>query len=516
MFRYIRNKIKVLCRLYQRTIHKQNQNSQHKIPRTIDEIKAYFTGKFENCSNFSQRKIAVDHKELLLAYMEGFIDYERLEFGVIRPVLTAFGQVKNKTLNSEEITIDYLKGNVLPAQIVELNHMEGVVEYLYAGFVILFLKNEGRALGVKINQTTTRSIGNAEIENSIRGPKEAFVENAFTNLVLLTNHIKNPDFKSQKLTLGERTNTSVYVCYLKGVAKDEIVNQVVERINEISIDGMLDVNYICEYISDNPFTFFPLSGLHERPDTATAQILEGRVAILCDGSPFTITVPHMFIENIQNSEDYYNKPVFGTFLRIIRLAAFALALMLPALYVAFLNFEHQIVPFQLLITAAAGQEKIPFSSVMESLLMIFSFEVLREATLRMPKGVGQTVGIVGALVLGEAAVKAGFTSNLIVIVLALTAICSYVNTSLMEAVSLYRIGYIIVADIFGLAGIVFFSAFLCIHACSLRSFGVPYMSPLSPLNRQGLKDAILRSPLKSMKLRPAGIAQDRQRRPNQE
>ncbi len=514
MFRYIKNKIKVLCRLYQRESKKQNRNSKYEMPGTIKEIRAYLTAKFENCSNFSQRKIAVDQKELLLAYMEGFIDYERLELGVIRPILAAFAQVKNKTLTSDEITLDYIKSNILPAKIEELSHMEGVVEYLYAGFVILFLKEEGRALAIKINQTATRSIGTAEVESGIRGPKEAFVENVFTNLVLLTNRIKNPDFKSQKLTLGARTNTSVYVCYLKGVAKNEIVNQVIQRINQIDMDGMLDINYISEYISDNPYTFFPLSGLHERPDTAVAQMLEGRVAILCDGSPFTITVPHMFIENLQNAEDYYNKPVFGTFVRIIRLAAFALALMLPGLYVAFLNFEHQVVPFQLLITAAAGQEKIPFTSVLEAFLMVLSFEILREATIRMPKGVGQTVGIVGALVLGEAAVKAGFTSNLIVIILALTAICTYVNTNLMDAASLYRIGYIIVANIFGLAGIVFFSAFLCIHMCSLRSFDVPYMSPLSPLNRQGLKDAILRFPLKAMKSRPAGIAQDKQRRPN--
>ena len=443
--------------------------------------------------------------------MDGFINSERLELCVIKPLLEMAARAKKNIVL--HITLDYLKNSILyPAAIKEIDDMEKTTAYLYSGFIVLFIEKEEKALCIKISETTVRSISKPEVENSIRGPKEALDENAFVNLLLLTNYIKNPNFKSERLILGQRTNTELYICYLQGVAREEIIDDVKKRLNKISIDGMLDINYLNEYISDNPFTLFPLTGNHERPDVVAAQILEGRIAILCNGSPFAITVPHLFIENIQNSEDYFDKPIFSSFVRIIRFAAFILSLILPALYIAFLNFEHQVTPFELLATAAAGQERIPLSSLFEALLMVLSFEILREATIRMPKGIGQTVSIVGALVLGEAAVKAGFTSNLVVIVLALTAISSYLNITLQNVGSLYRLAYIIVANIFGFAGIVFLSALICFHMCSLKSFGIAYMYPLAPYDPQGAKDTLLRFSLRSMKLRPKGIAKTRKRR----
>ncbi len=511
MFRYIIKKIKVFSYSFQSERKRQNKSikPKYEIPSAIEDIDSYFKKKFENCINFYKRVISIGNKKMLIAYIDGFVNAERLELGIMKPILDMSGKIK---LHNDRITIDDIKNTILPAQVTEIDNMECATDYFYMGYVVLFLENESYALCIKISETAKQSKSEAEVEHSIRGPKEALIEHSLKNLFLLTKQIKNPDFKSELLILGERTKRHVYMCYLKGIAKDQIINQVKTRLEEIDIDGLIDINFINEYISDNPFTFFPLAGYHERPDTVAAQILEGRVAILCDGSPFAITVPHMFIENIQNSEDYFGKPIFGSFIRTLRLICFISALLLPALYIAFLNFEHQVTPFELLITAAAGQEKIPFSSILEALSMVLSFEILKEATVRMPKGIGQTISIVGALVLGEAAVKAGFASNLIVIVLALTAICSYVNTNLMDATSLYRLGYIFAANIFGLAGIVFLSAFLVLHMCSLTSFGIPYMSPLSPVNTEGLKDAVFRFPLKSMKFRPKGLSQNEKRR----
>lgn len=513
MFRYIIKKIKFLSYFFQQDRKKQNEHPKQKcqIPNTIEDINIFLDKKFENCNNFYKCVNPIGNQKMLLAYINGFINAERLELGIVKPILDVSKQINQ---NNDQITLNDIKSNILPTQVIEIDNMESTIEYLYSGYVILFLEKDSHALCINIAEIGMLNTSNAEIEHSVRGPKVALTENSLQNLFLLTNRIKNPDFKSEMLTLGERTNTHVFICYLKGVAKNKVINQVKTRIGKICADNMLDVNFISEYISDNPFTFLPLSGNHERPDTVVAQILEGRVAILCDGSPFAITVPHLFIENIQNSEDYFNKPIFGTFTRFLRFTSFILAILLPALYIAFLSFEHQVTPFNLLIAAAAGQENIPFTSFMEAFMMILSYEILKEATFRMPKGIGQTVSIVGSLVLGEAAVKAGFTSNLIVIVLALTAIFSYINTSLIDAVSLYRFGYIFAANIFGLAGIMFLSAFLIIHMCSLTSFGVAYMSPLSPMNKEGLKDALCRFPLKSLKYRPAGISQDKKRRRN--
>ncbi len=518
MFRYIIKKLKFLNRIFRSQKYRSRDCSQtvriRSIPKSIKEVQLFYNKKFSNCFNFSMREFPIgNYKKLLLMYMEGLINSERLELCVIRPILEMAAQAKENIVYMKRITPDYLKNSILyPVTIAEIDDMEKAPEYLYYGFIILFVENESKALCIKISEATVRNLSKPEVENSIRGPKEALGENAFVNLLLLTNYIKNPDFKSEKLILGERTNTELYICYLKGVAREEIVDKVKSRLEKIYLDSMVDINYLNEYISDNPFTLFPLTGSHERPDVVAAQILEGRIAILCNGSPFAITVPHLFIENIQNSEDYFDKPVFATFVRIIRFTAFVLSFLLPALYIAFLNFEHQVTPFELLVTAAAGQEKTPMSSISEALMMILSFEILREATIRMPKGVGQTVSIVGALVLGEAAVKAGFTSNLMVIVLALTAICSYLNITLQNVGSLYRLAYIIIANIFGFAGIVFLSALICFHMCSLTSLDMPYMSPLAPYDPQGAKDTLVRFPLKSMKSRPKGIAKDRKRR----
>lgn len=431
--------------------------------------------------------------------------------GVIKPVLDYLnnsGESENVILNTA-----YLKNMLMiPCDLIEIEYTKDIAEYLYAGYCILFIDNESKALGVSIVGANKRDITQPALDNTLRGPKEAFGESATVNLTLITKIIRNPQLKSEVTILGDRTRTQVYICYLDGVAKQNIIDEVKQRLSRIKVDAVLDSNYIIEYIADNHYTVFPLVGSHERPDIVAAQILEGRIAILCNGAPMVITVPYIFIESIQNSEDYFNRPVFASLIRIIRLVAYFLTLLLPALYICFLNFHHGLMPFELVVAASAGQEKIPLSSIMEVLVLLTSFELLREASMRMPKGVGQTISIVGALVLGDAAVKAGFVSNLVVIVIALTAICSFINNNLLDTVSILRIFFVIIADIFGFAGIMFLLVLIGFHMCSLTSFTVPYMSPIAPWNTEGAKDSIVRFSFKSMKMRPKGIARDRRRR----
>ncbi len=514
MFRYIARKIRVLGNLLKQSpeIEKNENIPAEKIPSSVEVLESSLKRIFANCSNFVSRKMILNkNKEFFVAYIDGFIDYQRLDSGIIKPILENL----NNTCIKDDISfnISFLKNKLLlPCDLIEIENMQDIPGYLYSGYCILSLDNESKALGVLIKETNKRDITEPMLENTVRGPREGFVESADVNITLIMKIIRNPQLKSETILLGSRTRTKIYICYLDGIAKQNIINQVKQRLAKINIDSVLESNYIIEYISDNPYTAFPLAGSHERPDIVAAQILEGRIAILCDGSPLVITVPYIFIESIQNSEDYYNKPIFASLIRMIRLTAFLITLLLPALYIIFLNFHHEVTPFELLITTASGQERIPLTSINEVLIMLISFELLREASMRMPKGVGQTVSIVGALVLGDAAVKAGFVSNLVVIVIALTAICSFVNSSLLDTVSIFRIFFIMIANIFGFAGIALFGALVCFHMCSLTSFTIPYMSPVAPWNTDGAKDALVRFPFKSMKTRPKGIAKDIKRR----
>ena len=517
MFRYIIRKIRVLGNILKKHAGtaRQNQKSAEKfenIPKSIDKIIKVLGAMFFNCSNFVYRKIELPNKtKFLVTYIDGFIDYQRLDLGIIKPLLDNLSNIDNKL--DYKFNIEYLKNKlILPSDLIEIENMTDVSKYLFAGFSILFLDNEKKALAVLVKGYNKRDTVKTELENTVRGPKESFIENATVNLTLITKIVSNPQLKSEIFVLGKRTNTKVYLCYLEGVAKENIINIAKQRLAKINVDAILDANYVREYVNDNPYTAFPLTGAHERPDIVAAQLLEGRIAIICDGSPMVITVPYLFIESIQNSEDYFNKPIFASVIRIIRLIALVITLLLPALYICVLNFHHEVIPFELIVTASAGQENIPLSSLFEVLIMLSAFELLREASIRMPKGVGQTISIVGALVLGEAAVKAGFVSNLVVIVIALTAICSFANSSLLDTVSILRIFFVIISNLLGFVGVMFLIVLMSIHMCSLTSFTVPYMSPLAPWNSEGMKDALFRFPFKSMKARPKGIAKDKIRR----
>lgn len=517
MFRYLAKKIRVLGSLLKKSpksekSEKNENKSAEKIPKDVGIYESTLKDTFRNCSNFTRREMFVNgRKKFIVAYIDGFIDYQRLDLGVIKPLLDNLNNCSQK--DGAIFDIPFLKNKLLiPCDLIELEYMKDVIECLYAGYCVLFLDNEGIALGVSIKGANKRDVSQPALDNTVRGPKEGFSESATVNLTLITKIIRNPQLKSEIIFLGNRTRTKIYICYLDGIAKKNIIDEVKQRLARINVDAILESNYISEYIADNPYTTFPLSGSHERPDIVAAQLLEGRIAVLCNGAPLVITVPYIFIESIQNSEDYFNKPIFASLIRINRLLAFAITLLLPALYICFLNFHHEVTPFELLVTAAAGQERIPLSSLLEVLVMLVAFELLREASMRMPKGVGQTISIVGALVLGDAAVKAGFVSNLVVIVIALTAICSFVNSSLLDTVSILRIFFVIIGDIFGLTGVVFLFVLMCFHMCSLTSFTIPYMSPVAPWNAEGMKDAFVRFPFKSMKIRPKGIAKDKKRR----
>ncbi len=345
-------------------------------------------------------------------------------------------------------------------------------------------------------------------QNVIRGPKEGFVEKTDVNISLVRRRLKTKDLRVENLTLGSVTNTKISLMYLDKIAKKEIIDEIRRRLNSIKIDSILDSGYIEELIKDDRYSFFPEFMNSEKPDSVVAGLLEGRVAIFVDGNAYVLTAPALFVDFLQVSEDYYHHFIVSTFIRMLRYISAFLTLFVPAGFIALVTFHQEMIPTPLLISIASQREGIPFPAFVEAIMMEGVFEILREAGIRMPRVIGPAISIVGALVLGQAAVEAGIVSAAMVIVVSITAISSFVipNYSMAYAIRIIRFAYMLLAGMFGLYGIFMGIIALILHLCKLKSIGVPYMTPIAPKTRYGTKDTIIRYPLWLNKTRPAGIS----------
>ena len=340
----------------------------------------------------------------------------------------------------------------------------------------------------------------------MRGPREGFIEDVNVNIALIRRKIKVPDLCVEKLVIGEKSKTDVYIVYVKSVADPKLIEEIRIRLDRIKIDAILESGYIEQFIEDDPWSIFPTVSNTEKPDKVAAKILEGRAAILVDGTPFVLAVPMVFVESFQSVEDYYSRPFLASITRMIRFLSYIISTLGPAIYVALTVFHQELIPTQLLISIAEGRERVPFPAILEASLMIFAFDILREAGVRLPKPVGQTVGIVGAIVLGEASVQAGLISPIMVIVVSSTAIASFAVPAQTDSGTVLRYIYLALAGIAGGFGVITGLLVTLLHLASLRSFGTPYLWPIAPLNLSGLKDVFVRMPLWMQSKRPKAIA----------
>jgi spore germination protein KA len=356
----------------------------------------------------------------------------------------------------------------------------------------------------------TRGVTETSTQSVVRGPKEAFSESIRTNTALIRRKIKNPKLWLEERVIGEVSQTQVGIMYIKDLANPEIVQEVRNRLDRIKIDGILESGYIEDLIQDGVWTPFPTVFNTERPDAIAAGLLEGRVAIIVDGTPFVLLVPVVFVSLLQSAEDYYERFDIGSFLRILRFCSFFIALLLPSIYVAVATFHQELLPNTLMLHLAAQREGVPFPPIVEAFIMEIVFEVLREAGVRMPAAVGRTISIVGALVIGQSAVEAGVMSPAMVIIVSFTAITNFVlpAINLAIAVRLLRFVFLILAGTLGMYGISVALLFLVVHLCSLRSFGIPYLKPFAPFIPGEHKDTFFRAPQWAMNTRPLFESQD--------
>ena len=339
----------------------------------------------------------------------------------------------------------------------------------------------------------------------LKGPREGFVENLQTNMSLIRQRIKSQHLTYEKFTIGKYSQTTVGIVYISSIANKSIVNELKERLTKINVDGVIDSSYIIKSISKRKTSMFKEVGTTEKPDILASKLLEGRIGVITDGSPIVLTLPFLFVEDFQSAEDYYLNTYRGNISRIIRLSAIIVAVLLPAFFVSAQLFHLQLIPLSFLLTIVGSIKGIPLSPSVEMFFTLFIFEVLNEASIRMPKYVGIAMSVVGALVLGETAVNAGIVSTPTIMIVALSGICLYTVPDLSETLSVLRLLFLIIAGSLGGYGIILFGYLLLTYLSSIDSFGVPYLAPYAPLIEHDLQDGFTIDFYANMSKRPIAL-----------
>ncbi|TKH45706.1 hypothetical protein C1I60_04385 [Paenibacillus terrae] len=467
---------------------------------------------FKDCSDVVYRELMISpERKGLLAYIEGTVKSEDLQDHILRPFILGM-MLKDPEVNG---TLDPLdETRISMSQTKTMNQWKMVSASILDGNAALFVDGTPRAYIFSAKGGVRRGVEEPQTEAVIRGPREGFTETLRVNTALLRFKLKTPRLKMQSMTIGTETQTSVVLTYIEGIIDPKLVEDVKKRLSDIKIDGVLETGYIEELIEDHPYSPFPEMEYTERPDTVTAQLLEGRFAIFVDGTPFALIGPVTMWQMMQASEDYYERFFISNVVRWIRYLFLILALFLPALYVAVTTYHQDMLPTTLILSIAAARESIPFPALVEALMMEISFEALREAGIRLPKTVGQAVSILGALVIGQASVQAGIVSAPVVIIVSLTGIASFTIPRFNFAITvrLLRFPIMLMAGVFGLFGIIIATTLLATHLTKLTSFGVPYMSGYSPYNHMDQKDLVVRAPWWKMTKRPSWIGKGNNKR----
>lgn len=434
-------------------------------------------------------------RHAILIYLKTITDVQMLQDYVLRPLLHRSTHLESE---NSEVRITTVTNRIELCDIQVFSELDTIVSHLFAGSCVLLLENMNIAFILDTSKITNRAISEPTTESSIHGSKESFVEILSTNISMLRRNFKSSHLSIQKLTIGVQTQRDVAVVYVDQLTNKKFVDAIIEKINDIDIDDILDNGCLEQLLSDNLYSPFPQMIQTERPNRVIQGLLKGQVAIFLDGSPFVLLTPITLALLLHTPEDDTEIWWIGTAFRLLRLLCFLLALLLPAVYITFISFHPGLIPWQLIIFIQSSRGGVPFSTFIETFLMGCTIECLREAGIRLPKSGGQAVGIVGGLVIGQSAVEAGLVSPVTVVVVALTALCSFAipQYELGLSIRLLRFLFVISAAIFGLYGIIFAFLFLCAHLVKLQNLGVNYLGYFVHYQSQDWKDTFIRPPIK--------------------
>lgn len=450
---------------------------------------------FNKCIDFLVRDINIANNlayKAKVMYLDNMIPQDVLEDNVIN-ILTASPAEHSPDPSNIEYTMSLLGIGYENT----FEEVEKVCEAITEGKVIVLINGINKALVASLADPPSRTIAEPEVEKAGRGPRESFIENLPVNIALVRKKIKSIYLKTEMFKLGQETKTPVVISYMDNLVDKEILEELKRRLGEIKIDSVLDSNYVLEYIQDQPVSLLPTIFRTEKPDVVAAKILEGKIAVMVDGSPIVLTLPTVFSELFISSDDYYQGAVIVSIIRWARYLSFLVSLTLPAIYVSLITYHSELLPARLVNTVVRSRATVPFNAVIEAIIMMVTFNILQEADIRIPKSMGQAVSVVGALVLGEAAVSAGIVSSPMVIVAAFAGISGLAIPELEVQRSLIymRIIVLIASGLLGLVGTTCSVLMIFIYLVSQRSFGVPFMAPFCPVDFKAMKDAIVRAPI---------------------
>ncbi len=468
------------------------------------ETKQQLQELFHQSADIIYHDFFIGEKRALFAYIDGIVNKAEIDRHIIVPLM----ECPPETFDVLTISRSISTAITVRAE----TNIDTLADCMTRGEAILIVDQEAEGFVFPVTKLEGRPVSEPPTSSILKGPREGFVESIKTNVTLLRKRIKTPAFTVKTLSVGKQTSTAVAVAYISGIARKDVVDAIIERIQGINIDGIVDSSYVARYIESRPFSIFKQTGASEKPDVVAGKLLEGRLAIIVDGSPIVLTVPFLIMEDFQSGDDYYRSPIRTSFVRIMRVLALVFALFLPALVVALEQFQFQMLPLKLLVTILSSVEGIPFTPLVEMLIALVLFEILNEASVRMPRYVGMAMSVVGAIVLGETAVNAGILSSIVVLITALSAIGLYAIPDQVDTFSVLRFLFVIIAGFLGLFGLVMAALATTAYLVNLEIYGVPYLAPFSPLVTNDLQDAITKADVKSMFFRPKVLKSPNKRR----
>lgn len=401
--------------------------------------------------------------------------------------------VGDEKLPPEDVIARLFEKYLIAAEQLEIKNLGDLTLKLQSGFAIVLADGCSRGIAIGIQGYAARGVDEPSGQLNVRGSREGFVEVIRKNMALIRRRIKSPTLVFEMSVMGERSNTDICLCYLSDKVSPALLEDVKRRLKQVKLNTILESGYIQPFLEGSGGWFFSECGTCERPDSFAAKLYEGRVGILVDGTPFALTVPYLFIENFQTLDDYTQKPFYALFIRIVRLTAYFITLFLPGAYVAVAAYSPEMLPSALILNLAAAEQTAPYSLMAECLLIHFMYEILREAGIRLPRPIGHAIGVVGGIVIGDITVNAGLVGAPMVLIVALSGLCSFVVPALYERTVLLRFIYILAGGIFGLYGLLLAAGVIIIKMCSLNTYGVPYMSPISPFDPGSSRDMLVRA-----------------------
>ena len=448
-----------------------------------------------------------DKTACAIVYADGIVNKELLGELVARPLSNLnLGQETSEKSKNEggryALKLEIIQKSALFPEIKEEPKLENTCKEVLDGNALLLVDgvNTGLIIGAKF--LPVRAVTEPPTDVTVKGPREGFIEDIKVNMALIRKRLKTPKLQFESMRVGKNSDTVVTLCWLDGTSKEGIKEEIKTKLQTLQIDFIPDSSYIAAFLSPRKHSIFHTIGTTEKPDVFAAKLSEGRVGVLVDGSPIALTAPYFLMEDLQTSEDYFVSPFVATVFRLLRVLALLISLLLPAFYVSAQLYKLQLLPLGLTLTIASSIRELPLSPNLEMFVVLFLLETLKEASIRMPKYVGMSLSVVGALVLGETAVSAGFLSTPAIIVVALSGICLYTVPDFVETGSLLRWLFLLVAGSIGPFGIVLTTAFLLCYLLSADSFGAPALAPFSPLNKRDLRDSIVKYDMLNLKQRP--------------